>query len=490
MAVLYKNIAWKYFFGRVVERDDILRAIDVMFYVGLFVPFAWLLAFFIQKTLGTLVFSVISFTFLFVAAKFKNRVFAIASFVMLLMQFLRKILLKHAIVSLIFWLFFLIVIFRLIILVYTFHRCDGSQKRVGVLRRITIVLFGVILGMSSWAFVLPLTDAVLMLSIRKAVDSGQYAKGLELSNGFADFNYKKSVYSIVFARKFNVAFKAVNHAGGYEIEPFVRECELIKNEIITKQNDVGIAKNLQKLRQLMDQDYFSKKEQHFSVDELSFLFNKWNDFVDSGISRDKYHGRSNEILNVYVNAVTTPLLLRAKITEQKMQREHKDTARLLEFNYDQKSNTMELVPYSGYAINFPFEVKYPGLWYMREEIIIAPSVFFTREPIKRIGDQYKVGVGIFYFIARKSFDWGEEKGIYEKDMSKNGMVIVNKKEIEISGQPALRLEISAQPAKIVAMLIKVGNNGVIRMILEAPPEEYAQYADVFENIIKSFKFTR
>ena len=173
-----------------------------------------------------------------------------------------------------------------------------------------------------------------------------------------------------------------------------------------------------------------------------------------------------------------------------------------------KGPTMDLVPFTRKLIDFPFELKYPEKWYVREEFLGVPSVFISREPIKSATDKYLVGMGLYYaigyFVSKeppdskigklaehvvKIVDWDESNKRYVQDTLKEGNVLISQSPLVISDQPAFRLDYESKTARITTLRIKVGNH-LLLAIFEAPSKEFAQYKDVFEQMIASLHFTR
>jgi len=174
-----------------------------------------------------------------------------------------------------------------------------------------------------------------------------------------------------------------------------------------------------------------------------------------------------------------------------------------------KSNSMELTYFVPGLIKFPFEIKYPGAWYIREEVAgNIPCLFFTREPIRKEGDRYNVGASLLYNIGYfaskepsdsilgqmaqtviKMRDWDESKKQFVESLEKNGNSIISQADVTISGQPSLRVEYESKTARITTIYIKAGNH-LLTIIFEAPPQEYEQYKDIFEKMLNSFFFTR
>jgi len=173
-----------------------------------------------------------------------------------------------------------------------------------------------------------------------------------------------------------------------------------------------------------------------------------------------------------------------------------------------KGETMELVPFAHKLINFPFVIKYPEKWYAREEFAGIPSLFLTREPIRNITDRYTVGMGLFYqidyFISQESpdskldqiaktvvkvIDWNEAKKRFIESIKDVGNTNISQSELTITNQPALKVEYESKVLHTVTLYVKVGNH-LLTMTFEASSQEYGQYKDIFEEMIKSFSFTR
>lgn len=173
-----------------------------------------------------------------------------------------------------------------------------------------------------------------------------------------------------------------------------------------------------------------------------------------------------------------------------------------------KSDTMELVSFVPQKINFPFEIKYPAKWYVREETVGMPSLFLTREPIRTDTDRYTVGASLLYNIAFfssrepsnsalgqtadfviKIKDWDESKKQFIEGLKEGGNTIISQSDVTISGQPALRVEYKSKTLHAITFYIRVGVH-LLAVTFEAPPNEYGQYKDVFDKILSSIFFTR
>ena len=173
-----------------------------------------------------------------------------------------------------------------------------------------------------------------------------------------------------------------------------------------------------------------------------------------------------------------------------------------------KGPTMNLVPFTRKLIDFPFELKYPEKWYVREEFSGVPSVFISRESIKSVTDKYLVGMGLYYaigyFVSKeppdskigklaehvvKIVDWDESNRRYVQDTLKEGNVLISQSPLVISDQPAFRLDYESKTARIIALRIKAGNH-LLMATFEAPLEQFDRYKGVFEQMIASLHFIR
>jgi hypothetical protein len=146
---------------------------------------------------------------------------------------------------------------------------------------------------------------------------------------------------------------------------------------------------------------------------------------------------------------------------------------------------------------------YPAKWYIREENDGAPSLFITQEPIRNAGDKYKVGLGAFYkqdyFIHKEPsnseigkmgksvlavVNWEEDKQRFLENLKNNGNTILSQSEIKIFDQPAIKIECKSKIARMAILYIKLGKD-LLMLFFETPPDEYAQYKETFEQMIKS-----
>jgi len=173
-----------------------------------------------------------------------------------------------------------------------------------------------------------------------------------------------------------------------------------------------------------------------------------------------------------------------------------------------KGDTMELVSFAPQKINFPFEIKYPAKWYVREDAIGMPSLFLTREAIKNDTDRYSVGVSLIYNVNYFSErqppssvlgqtagsvirirDWEESKKQFIEGLQQAGNNVISQSTITISGQSALRVDFESKNLRATTLYIKVGIH-LLAITFEAPPEEYKQYKDIFDKMLNSFFITR
>lgn len=168
-----------------------------------------------------------------------------------------------------------------------------------------------------------------------------------------------------------------------------------------------------------------------------------------------------------------------------------------------KGKTMDLVNFTPVKINLPFNIKYPANWYVREEVADMSMVCISREPIKEMNDKYYVGFsGMYqpnYFISRepaytalgktakavvKTVDWDKDKARFVDSLKQNGYDILSQSEVTLSNQPALKIEYTSSVVKVKMLYINLGT-GLLTLLFEAPPAEYNQYSEIFEQMIKS-----
>ncbi|MCX5678864.1 MAG: hypothetical protein NTY76_07135 [Candidatus Omnitrophica bacterium] len=174
-----------------------------------------------------------------------------------------------------------------------------------------------------------------------------------------------------------------------------------------------------------------------------------------------------------------------------------------------KGDTVNLVDFIPQKINFPFEIKYPAKWYVREELTgNMPALILSQEPIKNDTDKYKVGVSLLYnvgyFSSRESSssalgqtadlvvrirDWKESKKQFVEGLKEAGNTIISQSDIKVSGQPALRVEFESKAVRVTVIYVQVGVH-LLMMTFESPPQEYNLYKDIFEKMINSLFFTR
>jgi len=171
--------------------------------------------------------------------------------------------------------------------------------------------------------------------------------------------------------------------------------------------------------------------------------------------------------------------------------------------HSSKTDILELVSFQPKLIDFPFKIKYPAKWYAREEG--STSLFLTREPVNKMEDRYRVGVGIYYikgYFLRKappdsefsgtaknvylSNDWTEEKKNFIESHKKLGVLILSTSDLEMSGYPAVKINFQTKDSLVTAYFIKMDWD-VINLVCEAPKDEYANYSKIFEAIMESFR---
>lgn len=179
-----------------------------------------------------------------------------------------------------------------------------------------------------------------------------------------------------------------------------------------------------------------------------------------------------------------------------------------------RKDTSDLVELQLKMIDFPFILKYPGNWYVREERYVTgnsmqnPSLFISREPIRGASDQFKVGMSLIYyqnyFISRepsdtamgksaqvvlKVVDWDKEK-VRLLDAIKNASKkVVSEADIKITNQPAVKIESYNDLTHQITVYIKLNNN-LIAIVCEAPVVEFDKYKKTFDEMLDSFMFTR
>ncbi len=162
-----------------------------------------------------------------------------------------------------------------------------------------------------------------------------------------------------------------------------------------------------------------------------------------------------------------------------------------------KGTTMDLVPFTPKMIGFPFSIQYPAKWYAREEFAGAPSLFLTQEPVRQVTDQYRVGLGLYVMLGvlnslageSTTQNWEKNKNELVNGLEDQHFKIIDRQDVKISGQSALRVDCESVKARMINYYIKVNNN-LFTMTLECPPQEYEQYKQVFDEMLKSFTFTR
>jgi len=106
-----------------------------------------------------------------------------------------------------------------------------------------------------------------------------------------------------------------------------------------------------------------------------------------------------------------------------------------------------------------------------------PDYFISREPAyTALGKMAKAVV--------KTVDWDKDKERFIDNLKQNGYDVLSQSEITVSKQPALKIEYASSVVKIKMLYIKLGKD-LLTLLFEAPPAEYNQYSEVFEQMIKS-----
>ncbi|MCF7908670.1 MAG: hypothetical protein K9L86_07375 [Candidatus Omnitrophica bacterium] len=173
-----------------------------------------------------------------------------------------------------------------------------------------------------------------------------------------------------------------------------------------------------------------------------------------------------------------------------------------------KGSNLDLVSFEEKLVDFPFIIKYPAKWYVREETSgLMSGLFISREPVLKVEDQYKTGVGIYYlenyFFRTASPDsewgkgaksvhyvpnWDEQKNIYLTSLKEQGCVIFSAVDTMVSTYPSLKIEFQSKDSRIITYFIKKDFD-LINLLLEAPVKEFAGYQKLLESIVNSFQIT-
>lgn len=173
---------------------------------------------------------------------------------------------------------------------------------------------------------------------------------------------------------------------------------------------------------------------------------------------------------------------------------------------DKRGETGELVTFIPKISDFPFTIKYPSNWYAREENLDTAKLYLTREPVRQVQDQYKVGMGIYYnkdyFVSRepagsqlgkmakvvlKVVNWDQDKDRFIENLKNQGALIISRENIMISGEKAVKIEYHMPQVYLLTYYIKAGNDQLM-ISFEAPPQEFDNYKPIFQDMSNSVAF--
>ncbi|MFH1092756.1 MAG: hypothetical protein V1739_01215 [Candidatus Omnitrophota bacterium] len=173
-----------------------------------------------------------------------------------------------------------------------------------------------------------------------------------------------------------------------------------------------------------------------------------------------------------------------------------------------QNDTAQLIDFKWQLVDWPFDIKYPPQWYAREEYYGTASLFFTKEPISKIGDKYQIGMSLFYyqgyFLPKKASGDSElgklAQGAYyietwEKSKEehinkiKSQTEVISMSEEKLSGQPSVRIEYKLNDTQVDSYYIKVGNNLMV-VGFEAPFSGFAENKTIFKNMAESIHFNK
>jgi hypothetical protein len=172
-----------------------------------------------------------------------------------------------------------------------------------------------------------------------------------------------------------------------------------------------------------------------------------------------------------------------------------------------KGSTMNLTVFVPKILDFPFRIKYPEKWYVREELAgNVPILYVTREPIRKSTDKYTVGMGLFYRIeyfkrapdsrhdkmaeaAMRLGDWTLSCQRYAEDLKSQGQTVVAQENTFIDERPTQRIVHESQELKALTFLVWKELNFIV-ITFEAPLQEFTEYERVFEDMANSLTFTR
>jgi hypothetical protein len=176
---------------------------------------------------------------------------------------------------------------------------------------------------------------------------------------------------------------------------------------------------------------------------------------------------------------------------------------------DPVNGQTKMVAFKSQLVEWPFRMKYPASWYVREAFYGTSSLYITQEPVKQINDTFSVGMSLYYFqnyfsIQKASEDsktgklaesvlykndWVKSKAEYIRQIKKSADKVISIEETEFALQPAVCSEHQLNGAQVITYYVKAGNN-LLQIIFEAPQQEFGNFETIFGLIADSFYFTR
>ncbi|MFH1061440.1 MAG: hypothetical protein V1747_00955 [Candidatus Omnitrophota bacterium] len=166
-----------------------------------------------------------------------------------------------------------------------------------------------------------------------------------------------------------------------------------------------------------------------------------------------------------------------------------------------------LIDFKWQLIEWPFIIKYPASWYVRESYYNTSSLFISQEPVNEVTDQYKVGMALHYYPGYFSIQkppavselgqiahdlvyinqWETAKKEYIEQVRQQSQSVISVKDIDLAGKPAARAEHKLNDFQVISYYIKADND-LIQIMYQAPLREFSKYETVFNLMIDSFYF--
>lgn len=167
-------------------------------------------------------------------------------------------------------------------------------------------------------------------------------------------------------------------------------------------------------------------------------------------------------------------------------------ARVQVANQIPKGKTMKLTMFTPQMMDAPFDIKYPESWYAREEYYGRgrAEIYLTREKIDKAEDKYFVGASIAAYENKYSSDgpFESKAALVLLDLKKE-MEILNAEDAKVGDRRATKVWVENETRKGIIIILPIGRH-LYLLSCDALKEEFSNYEEIFEKIIKSFKWRK